>query len=294
MKYQKQKHALGFFQAVPLPTEGELKYFYSQQYFQNISSNHGVYKKEYSCEEKEYFKNQALVAEFIWMKFSTKSSGSLLDVGCGEGFFLDFFQKKGWEIEGCDFSSNGLEHHHGELLKYFTQGDIFTITKDKALSNEQYDFLNLGNVLEHVIDPVQLLFNMKALLHGGSLLRIVVPNDFTTFQQLLLEKGMFPNETWFSPPAHLNYFSIPTLKKVFDVVGLRVVDILVDFPIELYLVNMHSNYWLDRSKGTEAHKARMFIENVLINQGLETYVHYMSAAAACFFGRDIIAYVTID
>ena len=293
MEYQKQKHDLGFFQASPLPTEEELAHFYSEQYFQSTASNHGVYKKDYSQEEIAFFKNQALVAEFIWKRFTLKDSGRLLDVGCGEGFFLDFFQKRGWHIEGCDFASDGLEHHNRDLLKYFVQGDIFTITKDKAWRNERYDSLNLGNVLEHVTDPIQLLLNLKNLLHEKSLLRIVIPNDFTKFQELLLEKGMLSKETWFNPPVHLNYFSVESLKNVFQKTGLRVVDILVDFPIELYLVNLHSNYWADRTKGSDAHKARMLIDTFLVNQGLENYVHYMSAAAACSFGRNIIAYVSL-
>jgi hypothetical protein len=35
--------------------------------------------------------------------------GALLDVGCGEGIFLEFMRRKGWRVHGLDFNEAAVE-----------------------------------------------------------------------------------------------------------------------------------------------------------------------------------------
>ena len=68
---------------------------------------------------------------------------------------------------------------------------------------------------------------------------------------------------------------------------------MADFPIEMFLFNQHSNYWADRSKGKQAHLTRIYIDNFLVDQGIEPYIKYMEAAAGCCFGRCVHAYISV-
>jgi hypothetical protein len=72
--------------------------------------------------------------------------------------------------------------------------------------------------------------------------------------------------------------------------GYQVLSIQADFPIEVFLANSHSNYWRNRDLGNEAHKARVFCENYLIEKSVSDYVSYSEAQAKLGFGRELIAY----
>jgi hypothetical protein len=74
--------------------------------------------------------------------------------------------------------------------------------------------------------------------------------------------------------------------------GYEVISLQCNFPIEVFLLNEHSNYAMDRSKGKAAHVARIRAENFLVDAGLDAYVAYAEAAARLGFGRELIAYAS--
>ncbi len=286
MNYSKKLHPLGFYQVYPLPSQEELELYYKEQYFQK---ERGSYTHNYSDEEKSFFTNTAVIAEYIYRQFSNQLQGKLIDFGCGEGFFANYFLENLWEISCCDFSSFGIEQHNPSLLPHFIQGDLYKTLDSKIADGLVYDYINLANVLEHVRQPIELLEGIKKLMHPKTLLRIIVPNDFSLFQDLLVKKGL-TQETWFVPPDHLNYFTFDSLTNLLNARGLQTFKVISDFPVEAFLFNEHSNYWSDRSRGKQAHLSRVTIENFLINQGIDNYINYREAAAKCNFGRSVIAF----
>ena len=290
--FGKKKHPLGFVQVDPLPTQEELAKFYKEQYFQTANSNTNSYDQEYTDEEHLYFENRSAVCEHIWRKQRGDAKGRFLDVGCGEGFLVDFFHKRGWKVECCDFSSYAITKHHPHLLEHFTQGDIFDYLLRQVAAGRVFDLINLANVLEHVREPVDLLAKLKRLLAKGGLIRLIVPNDFSPLQKMLVDQGI-TGETWFGPPDHLAYFTFDSLRRLLVEMGFTIQSMIADFPIEIFLFNAHSNYWQDRGKGKQAHLARVCLENFLVSQGLDHYINYMASAADCGFGRCVHAYVTV-
>ena len=82
-----------------IPSIEELSKYYSETYYQSAQ---GGYELVYSDEELRYFTNKIdqkfrIVEENIGL--SNQGTRSLLDVGCGEGWTLDFFFKKGLDGE---------------------------------------------------------------------------------------------------------------------------------------------------------------------------------------------------
>ncbi len=295
-KYTPQKTEYGFYSASPLPSQKELDELY-RTYYQNKKVG---YQPEYSDEELRYFRIQARVADYIFDKTrqdkntignDTNSQRIFLDVGTGEGFFAKYFYENNWRVVTCDFSDFGMARHNPKLFETFIKGDIFDTLGSQIESKRLYDFINLKNVLEHVLDPVRLLTQIGLLMKNDSILRIEVPNDYSVFQQMLLENKMTEN-TWFVPPEHLHYFSFESIQTFLQANGFRIENIMADFPIELYILNPESNYAKNKSLGKNAHLSRIRANNFIYDQGIENYIQYFSAAANVNMGRQVIVYVS--
>lgn len=285
-KFTEQWNALGFVEAMPKPTETELQAHYNAKYYQMPE---GSYRHTYTEQELDYFRNIASVANRVAEQNAL--SRSLLDLGCGEGFFVKAFKDFGWEVTCCDYSDYGISQHNPELLAYFHKGSI-----EQSLAKydgQTFGLINLQNVLEHVIDPFQIMSMLKPLLSTKSAVRIRVPNDYSDFQLAMQEKGYTAN-TWFTPPEHLSYFNQENLLHFIAACGYRLLSLQANFPIEVFLTNTHSNYWRDRSLGKQAHFSRVFCENFLINKNIDNYIRYAEASAALGFGRELIAYIIPD
>lgn len=100
-------------------------------------------------------------------------NGSLLEVGCGSGMYLDLMRSLGWErVVGVDINAGaiaqaqeslGLEAYCGEL------GDV-------DFADESFDAVSLSHTLEHIAEPRALLANLYRILRPNGRIAIVVPN----------------------------------------------------------------------------------------------------------------------
>ena len=267
MKFSENKNLLGFIQAKPTPSKEDLNSFYEKKYFQN---HKGSYQNSYSNNEIEYFHNIALVSDRVCKSLNIQMS--LLDVGCGEGFFAAKCLDLGWSIKCVDFSEYGINKFNPHIKKYFQKSDIYDFVEQSINNKENFGMINLQHVLEHVIDPVLLLSELKKTLKkSNSVIRIKVPNDYSSFQKLLTD-NKFTENTWFVPPEHLNYFNNENIFTLLESCGFSVLTALGDFPIEIFISNMHSNYSKNRSLGKQAHESRTLIENFLIRENIDNYI----------------------
>ena len=288
-KFSLKKNALGYYEISPKPSVMELSQHYAQKYYQDSG---GSYRHNYSEEELRYFDLSGEIAFATLRKYQTSTTPNLLDLGCGEGFFANVFSRANWKTTLVDFSDDGLRRHNPSLIGNFIQADLTTYIERNRENIEAFGLINLDNVLEHVLDPVGLLASLKSYMHSNALLRIEVPNDFSSFQDLLVELGC-TKETWVDPLEHLSYFNTASLKALVENQGFELVSLQADFPIEQFLVNEHSNYWKNRELGKGAHRTRVIVTNYLANKDLDRLIDYQEAAADLEFGRLLTAYVRV-
>jgi 2-polyprenyl-3-methyl-5-hydroxy-6-metoxy-1,4-benzoquinol methylase len=276
-------------QVNPLPSQEELNDYYEKNYYQKTLSN--TYQSNYSESELQYINNKIAQRAAIVLD-KIKHSGKLLDVGCGEGFVLAFFKKLGWLVEGIDFSDFGLLNLNPSLINEFEKGDVYEILNKKLISQDKYDVLWLGNVLEHVLDPVFLLKNLKMLLAKNGILVITVPNDASKYQELLFSEEYVDKKWWIIAPDHISYFNYQTLQNTCSSAGFKVLEVLGDFPIDLFLLHTGSNYVNNKSLGKEAHKARVRMENFISENKREDITQFFSSLAKVGLGRDLTIFLT--
>lgn len=288
----KSKQALhrtkwGFYQYIPPPSKQVLEEHYSKKYYQQ---GMGSYSTHYTEEEITWWHVRAeLIAMALDQVQNTKSANlSLLDVGCGEGWLLDAFYKRGYAVQGFDYSNAGISRWHPHLLSFFSQGDIYSLLEDECVLGKRYDVIFLGNVIEHVIAPDALLQTFKKLLSPDGILIVVAPNDFSDLQKYLLDRGAADQPWWLSYPEHLSYFNQDSMKAFLDEAGFELKRITGDFPIELSLLTDLTNYVRDPSVGPQTHKLRMRIDNYIFKQDKNKLLDIYSILGSMGVGRNLI------
>ena len=287
MSYTIKQHELGYKYISPLPSEKELQDYYKNKYYQNLTVS--TYQNKYSKEELELFKIDAVLSN-VFYKEQVRKTTNLLDIACGEGYFMKYMQDLDWEVEGTDYSSFGIKTHNKSLLDKVHFGDLMTRLDQLITNKKNYDFINLGNILEHVVYPLELLNKCNQLLSSGGMLRVKVPNDFSLIQNNLIDNDL-TEEYWVHPPDHLSYFNFDTLPKVLHHCNFDLKELLGDFPIEIFLLHPDSNY-IKNNNGRKAHLARASFTLDVWIKGHKAFLEVFSNLAKAKISRSCIAFAT--
>ncbi len=282
---QLKRHPLGFMEVTPKPEEKELEQYYNSKYF---GANKGQYTATYTSEElinKQIQGHEAL-------RFAAPGSKTVFDIGCGEGFLLDYLNRQGWDVHGADFTLDGISKFFPHLRDRIVTGNIFQTIDEAILQGRMFDLVVCNNVLEHVIDPMRLLRGIKSLLKPNGVCRIVVPNDDSQIQHEIVSQKFAEPNFWVVTPDHLNYFNSESFQATLRESGLKMKALLGDFPIDFFLLNPDSNYKKDSTKGKNCHFARVMLENLLAQESMDKLIAFREGCAKSGLGRTLIAYCT--
>ena len=212
----------------------------------------------------------------------------ILDIGCGDGAFLQEMHKLEFErLIGFD-QSPGLERAMKLGFGTFYRSSVWEFL-DNAERGQRTDAraIVMVNVLEHVAEPLELLARIHRVLPERGLVCVTVPNDFSPLQKALLKvKGHRP---WFvALPDHLNYFSFDTLGNALRKCGYEVIDQSALYPLELFLLQ-DLDYIADPALGPIAHQRRVTFEDNMKAAGMTDVLdHFYRTLAAGGYGRDVM------
>ncbi len=120
--------------------------------------------------------------------------GSVLDVGCSVGHFLEAAKERGWEAEGIEANplaaqkatEKGFKAHRG-----FFNADFVNHCQ------KRFHAIHMGDVIEHVFEPWLLIRYAQKLLYPGGALMIVTPDI----------ESWIARQFQIKPQEHLVYFS---------------------------------------------------------------------------------------
>ncbi len=200
-------------------------------------------------------------------------------------------KQKGWKVTGVDFSSDGISNFNPQLLNEVKIGNAFDFLEDLVKQNKKFDVCMMRFMLEHVLEPKKLLENLKSLINENGIIVISIPNDFSIIQMKAFELGYVKKKFWVKPPGHLNYFNIDNFKKFMTKMNLQIADLYSSFPIDFFIFHSGSNFITDQKNGKPAHRARVNLELLMAENGIENYYNLCKAFATCKIGRTITALI---
>jgi predicted ATP-grasp superfamily ATP-dependent carboligase/2-polyprenyl-3-methyl-5-hydroxy-6-metoxy-1,4-benzoquinol methylase len=177
-------------------------------------------------EKRQLLENRALLEK---LSESSISDFRFLDVGCGSGASVRAAAELGWKAVGIDIDPELVEKGRAEL-----QVDLrCTTLLDAHLEKEQFHFIRLRDVIEHLPNPYEVLMEIKHLLVPGGSLLVSSPNEGSLPTTLRLLCGCRRRAVaTVPPPHHLHGFNRRTLKRIFERAGLTVHEIKSTTPVD--------------------------------------------------------------
>lgn len=137
--------------------------------------------------------------------------GSLLDIGCGWGFFLGVAARLGWTTHGLE----PLPAHAVHTRATTGSRVVCDVLRDGTFAEESFDVVTSFQVFEHLPDPSAYLERVRRLLRSSGLVLIEVPNFDTWSVRVMGSRARH-----FSPD-HLNFFSARTLGRLLESHGFE-------------------------------------------------------------------------
>jgi len=192
----------------PRPTGEEMTELYTRDYF---ASQYDGGVDPGSPEFKKWF---SLLKHRVQFFRSKKAKGSLLDIGCGNAYFLALCRSKGYKVQGIDISEWAATYATETLGLPVRVGQIDEV----ELPSKHFDIITLWHSLEHTRDPRYTIEKAKGWLKANGILAIEVPNyegrDARSY-----------GEDWigWQFPFHLFHFTPTSLKRLLFECGFRVV-----------------------------------------------------------------------
>jgi len=257
-----QKNHYGFYELIEKPTAEKQKKDFEENYYQKGLS--GSYAPQYTEEECLFLYHKIAQKEIsIWKCMEgEKRKLSILDIGCGEGFLLDYFLKKGCQVYGIDFSRFGMESQNPHLLPYLYQGDCYEILQALIEKEDLFDLVNMDATLDMVQNPARLLELIHKILKPDGLLCCKVANNYSDFQLRLLSGKTLTKEHWLDEDGHPWYFNKDGYLNFMDANGYECRDFYAESLIEFSLLNELTNYYENPKTGKAAYWQKIRLENM--------------------------------
>jgi len=183
----------------------EMLHFYRTGEYSSSSFDE-VNKRVYNNPEiMDYYMHGLILSQFLWKQhyetykfFHTyiekysKSITTYLEIGAGHGLYLSKFLEKADQLLDCtviDVSKISIK-----FCKDFVNNDkINFVCKDifNYKSKDKYNLIVMGEVLEHVENPLKLLKALKNNLKKSGYLFITTPTNAPTIDHIYLFNNVY-------------------------------------------------------------------------------------------------------
>ncbi len=205
-------------------------------------------KGSYLEEHKEYFSLEQLKkdVDFLIKTLKLKKKDRILDIACGNGRHAIDLKKRGYNVDGLDFSSYLIGVAKKEALKenlemnFYTQ-DIHKINLEKKYNKIFLFFSEFG-----VFDADKALKNITKIMEKNGLFFLDCDNTFRVINYLKENpkapyKFDFIKMELMAGGEHGNkgvrYYTFPELKKMFNDNDLLVSSVYGNYDMEKLNIN---------------------------------------------------------
>jgi len=219
----------------PLPSTKEIEAFYNKTRVvsdlkQIIKQHIEDFDKGGQAPKRDWFDGVFAAAK----KYTHKEKLNILEIGSGYGYFIHHATRLGHKAIGTEVTSD-----YAEAANNAVNGDILYIPDgnyDKVAENNWADLVYLEHVFEHVLEPNQIIAQIKNKISSVGILHMSVPNS-----KSFLAKVMGSKWPWACPPDHLYFYNKKALVAFLERNGFEVLEV---FAGDYYFRSIYQMYSL--------------------------------------------------
>lgn len=146
-----------------------------------------------------------------------------LDIGCGQGAFGKGLKQKFPRLESWGLELSKTE---GKIAKKNLDKAIIGTIEDnlKELPDGYFDVISFNDVLEHLVDPYEVLCLLQPKLSPNGVVVASIPNVrfVRNLVNLLIKKDWTYENGGILDRTHLRFFTYKTMRDMFEKCGYRV------------------------------------------------------------------------
>lgn len=227
---------------------------------------------------------QKIFTDFIgdWLLKYTDDNSKILEIGCHDGYLLNKFVEKGHSVLGIEpspMANIAKDEYNLDVIQ-----DFFT---KESCENEDFNFIVMRHVLEHVPDPYNFLLDSFSKLKVGGKMYIEVPNSLWS-----LENSFFPE----FHIDHISYFTIGSLRTIVSMLPNSKIEHIeqfqgyIRFPfLGVLVTKTEENLPLSKS---EVSPLLEFSINSAINKFKSNYKNYLKNLSEIDLSKGLIVWGT--
>lgn len=174
---------------------------------------------DYTNKPEEYYKHvrQEMLA------YLPPSAKKVLDVGCAEGAFgLAIKEKNKATVWGIELTKEAANKAINVLDKVFI-GPCENFIDE--LPDNYFDTIYFNDVLEHMVEPADVLKKMKSKLTEDGVVISSIPNIryFRVFKEMYFDESFEYKPEGVLDKTHLRFFTKKSIKKMYEDLGYKII-----------------------------------------------------------------------
>ena len=246
---------------------------YRKRFFERYITTHVEYVEKIS--QKSFDITAKIFQKHISCFLPDDKSASILDIACGEGHLLHYFQNQGYyKAQGIDLGSEQLKVARKMGVKNIEQADLFQYLKKYK---DYFDLVTAFQIIEHLkkdeaVESLDLIY--RSLKPGGKVL-LSTPNAIT-LGGLWVSFGDFTHELMFTPRSLSQLLRVCGFLDV-KIFGLEPVahDLRSTIRIILWKVlKAILKFWfiIERGTGRSIWKSKPIFEGIILAVGEKKWI----------------------
>jgi 2-polyprenyl-3-methyl-5-hydroxy-6-metoxy-1,4-benzoquinol methylase len=159
------------------------------------------------------------------LPFIPASIKKVLDVGCGSGSFgsalKNIYHCEAWGIEPNQEAANIAKGKLDKVINHSFSKDL------PELAGEKFDAILFNDVLEHLVNPKDVLLSCKRFLNPNGHIIASIPNIrwYPAILSLLRYKDFKYQPSGVMDETHLRFFTKKSMIRLFEETGYNIIKI---------------------------------------------------------------------